>query len=90
MPVTPVARAWIDDRLRVTADARWVAFKPFPMAVAGELQVREGSVPPQLRQELDETFALSCRLADPCWEGAAARTLALAAAADDDPDSDRC
>jgi hypothetical protein len=78
------ARSWIDDCLRVTADTRWVAFKPFPTAVAGELRLRNGSPTPQLRRELDETFALSCRLADPCWEGATARTLALAAAADDD------
>jgi DNA-binding SARP family transcriptional activator len=81
------ARSWIDDCLRVTVDARWVAFKPFPMAVAGELRLRDGPAPALLRRELDETFALSCRLADPCWEGAAARTIALAAAAEGDLDS---
>jgi hypothetical protein len=56
------------------------------MAVASELRLRDGPAPPRLRHQLDETFALSCRLADPCWEGATARTLALAAAADDDLD----
>jgi tetratricopeptide (TPR) repeat protein len=81
------ARSWIDDCLRVTAATRWVAFKPFPTAVAGELALGAGPAPPLLRRELDETFALSCRLADPCWEGATARTLALAAAADDDLDA---
>jgi DNA-binding SARP family transcriptional activator len=81
------ARSWIDDCLRVTTGTRWVAFKPFPMAVAGELRLRDGPATPLLRRELDETFALSCRLADPCWEGAAARTLALTAAADDDLDA---
>jgi DNA-binding SARP family transcriptional activator len=81
------ARSWIEDCLRVTAAARWVAFKPFPTAVAGELRLRDGPAPPPLRRELDETFALSCRLADPCWEGATARTLALTAAADDDLDA---
>lgn len=35
---------------------------------------------------MEESFALSCSLADPCWEGAAARAIALVCAADgDDP-----
>jgi tetratricopeptide (TPR) repeat protein len=81
------ARSWIEDCLRVTAATRWVAFKPFPMAVAGELRLLDGAASAPLRRELDETFALSCRLADPCWEGATARALALAAAADGDLDT---
>ena len=41
----------------------------------------------ELRTDLDEAFALSCRLGDPCWEGAVARGLALTAAADGDLDT---
>ena len=56
----------------------WVAFRPFPLAVGAELALLDGTSPAALRGGLDESFALSCSLADPCWEGATARTIALA------------
>ena len=37
------------------------------------------------RASLEEAFALSCQLRDPCWEGAVARSLALGFAAEGDP-----
>ena len=37
-----------------------------------------------VRTSLEEAFALSCQLRDPCWEGAVARCLALFAAAEGD------
>jgi DNA-binding SARP family transcriptional activator len=81
---TDIARTWIEQCLRLTAETRWVAFRPFPLAVAAELQLRAGGPTPTLRRDLDESFALSCSLADPCWEGATARAIALERAADGD------
>jgi DNA-binding SARP family transcriptional activator len=82
------ARPWTEDCLRLTAETRWVAFRPFPVAVAAELNVRDATRPvSELRRDLDEAFALSCRLGDPCWEGAVGRGLALTAAADGDLDT---
>ncbi len=75
------ARSWIEQCLRVTAETRWIAFRPFPLAISAEAELRSGADPAGLRDELDESFALSCRLADPCWEGATARAIALAHAA---------
>jgi hypothetical protein len=37
-----------------------------------------------LRPDLENAFALSCQLGDPCWEAAVARALALSYAATDD------
>ncbi|HSS64186.1 MAG TPA: BTAD domain-containing putative transcriptional regulator [Gammaproteobacteria bacterium] len=79
-----VAKAWLSDCLAIVDDLRWVAFRPWPLAVLAEARLGLESDPGALRPELEETFALSCQLADPCWEGAAARTLALAHAAGGD------
>jgi len=76
-----VARRWLMDCLAIVADLRWVAFRPWPLAVLAEVELRLDREPETVRSGLEETFALSCQLADPCWEGAAARTLALTHAA---------
>lgn len=78
------ARAWIDQCLRLTSNIRWTAFRPFPVAVWAELELVGGAPPSSLRAGLEESFALSCSLADPCWEGATARAIALVCAADGD------
>ena len=44
-----------------------------------EVELQNGSDPGGVADGLEPTFALSCQLADPCWEGGAARALALAA-----------
>lgn len=75
------ARSWIDQCRRVTSDIRWVAFRPFPVAVSSELDLLEGTPATSVHADLEESYALSCSLADPCWEGATARAIALAHAA---------
>lgn len=79
-----LAERWSRDCLRLVDEQRWVAFRPWPMALLGEAAIgRQGASGP-LRASLEEAFALSCQLRDPCWEGAAARALALASAAGGD------
>ena len=76
------ARTWTDASLAQTDTTQWVAFRPWPTAVLAETELAEGSVSPATRTSLDEAYALSCSLADPCWEGATARVISLAHAAD--------
>jgi DNA-binding SARP family transcriptional activator len=72
------AEQWLDDCLELVSELRWVAFRPWPLAVRAEVRLQRHDDPAQIRASLEETFALSCQLADPCWEGATARMLALA------------
>lgn len=58
-------------------ELRWVAFRPWPLVVGAEAELQGGKDPAQVRMALEETFALSCQLGDPCWEGATSRMLAL-------------
>lgn len=78
------ADAWSEGCLSLIDEQRWIAFRPWPVAVLGESKLRQHADPAALRTGLEEAFALSCQVADPCWEAAVARTLALtyAAAAD--------
>lgn len=78
------AEAWLKGCLEVVADEQWVAFRPWPLALLGELRLDRGEDPSTVRGELEETFALSCQLGDPCWEGTAARAIALSHAASGD------
>ena len=70
------ATAAVERSLALAADERWQSFLPWPEALAGEIAVREGRYD-EAGDRLDHAFKLSCSLADPCWEGAAARATAL-------------
>ena len=70
------ATAAVERSLALAADERWQSFLPWPEALAGEIAVREGRYE-DAADRLDHAFKLSCSLADPCWEGAAARATAL-------------
>jgi tetratricopeptide (TPR) repeat protein len=78
------AEAWLRCCLTLVDDQRWIAFRPWPMALLAESHLRQRIATAALRPNLEEAFALSCQLADPCWEAAVARTLALTHAAEDD------
>lgn len=71
------AREWVDDCLRLVETQNWLAFRPFPVAILAEVELELGAEPASLRPALEEAFALSCQLQDPCWEAAIARVLAL-------------
>lgn len=63
----------------------WLAFLPWPKALLGETQLALGKVDDAV-ETLDQAFAQACQLGDPCWEGAAARGVALAADAQGETD----
>jgi DNA-binding SARP family transcriptional activator len=76
------AEAWLRECMRLTDESHWIAFRPWPMALFGETRLRQREPPCGVRATLEEAYALSCQLRDPCWEAAAARSLALTFAAD--------
>ena len=61
-----------------------MAFRPWPVALRAEALLRLGTKPEDLRPALEAAFALSCQLADPCWEGAVSRAMALTFEAEGD------
>ncbi len=78
------ATAWSGECEALAQDVRWLAFLPWPRAVGAEAALADGGAGTSVRDGLTETFALARTLADPCWEGAAARTLACAEASTGD------
>ncbi len=71
------AEAWLTASAAIVDDQQWVAFRPWPLALLGEIRLGRGDDPAEVRADLEETFVLSCQLGDPCWEGSSARVLAL-------------
>lgn len=71
------ALVWLDLSRRIVDDLRWVSFRPWCIALRAEALLALGHVPSSLRPELEDGFAMSCELKDPCWEGATARALGL-------------
>lgn len=78
------ADQWLTSCLALIEDQRWIAFRPWPVAVLSESKLRQQRDAKALRPDLENAFALSCQLGDPCWEAAVARALALSYAATDD------
>jgi DNA-binding SARP family transcriptional activator len=62
---------------------QWNAFRPWPQALLAHCLIEEGRID-DARHEAEEAFALACEIGDPCWEGLAARALAVAALRDGD------
>ncbi|CAN5717209.1 hypothetical protein BH11PSE3_BH11PSE3_18990 [soil metagenome] len=79
-----LADRWLRDCLKLVDEQQWVAFRPWPVALLGEAALGRRDNAATMRGSLEEAFALSCQLRDPCWEGAVARSLALSHAADGD------
>ncbi len=82
-------RGSFDDAARALATSldlvereRWIAFQPWPEAFRAELDIAAGAHR-SAYQRLTEAFAMSCHLADPCWEAVTARGLARLRACDD-------
>jgi len=78
------ADAWLRRCLQLVEEQRWTAFRPWPVALLGECELRRRRDLDRIRPELEASFAMSCQLGDPCWEGAVARTLALTYSAEGD------
>jgi DNA-binding SARP family transcriptional activator len=69
-----VAEASID----AVQSQRWNAFLPWPQAIRAECLSIQGRQD-EARAEAEQAFVLGCELGDPCWEGMAARTVAMIA-----------
>lgn len=78
------ALRWIEKCLDQIERSNWISFRPFPIALRAEALLRLGERADVIETELEQAFALSCQLRDPCWEGAVARAIALCAMASND------
>ncbi len=78
------ADQWLCNCLALIDQQQWIAFRPWPVAVLSESRLRRDVPPAGLRPALEQAFALSCQVQDPCWEAAIARTLALTYAIEDE------
>lgn len=54
----------------------WLSFIPWPQALLGQVLLSQGDLPAAAKS-LEQSFARACQIGDPCWEGIAARGLAL-------------
>jgi hypothetical protein len=70
----------LDASIALAARDHWLAFLPWPQALRGEVDLARGEVE-TASETLQQAFARACQLGDPCWEGMAARGLALVAEA---------
>jgi DNA-binding SARP family transcriptional activator len=66
----------LDRALELIEAERWLAFLPFPEAMRGEIDL-DGGDTARAAERFERAFAMACDLQDPCWEGLAARNLAL-------------
>jgi DNA-binding SARP family transcriptional activator len=57
---------------------RWLAFLPWPQAMRGAAHLAAGDTGAAAGL-LQQAFARACQIGDPCWEGMAARGLAMVA-----------
>ncbi len=70
------AAAAVTRSLELVHEQRWIAFLPWPQALAAELDLQAGQLD-RAAGGLEQAWAVACQLNDPCWEGMAARGLAL-------------
>lgn len=74
------AADYFDEAIALAESDHWLGILPWPQALRGEVQLARGDVD-GAREMLRQAFARACQLGDPCWEGTAARGLALVAEA---------
>ncbi|MEV0798417.1 BTAD domain-containing putative transcriptional regulator [Kribbella sp. NPDC050281] len=70
------AAAALAESLDLVHRERWIAFLPWPQALAAELDLRAGNLDAAV-DGFEQAWALGCQLGDPCWEGMAGRGLAM-------------
>lgn len=73
-----LAQERFEASIRLAERDHWLAFLPWPQALLGEALVNRGEVD-NAAALLEQAFARACQLGNPCWEGIAARGLALVA-----------
>ncbi|MDI3335804.1 BTAD domain-containing putative transcriptional regulator [Defluviimonas aestuarii] len=72
-----VARDWLTNCLSLCDDTRWLAFRPWPVALLAETRLMLHEPGNAVQGDLEEALALSNQLGDPCWQAATARALGL-------------
>lgn len=85
---TATALEWASQCVLLVRSLRWVSFEPWPNLVIVEAQHRRHGPATDI-SDLERSFAMSCYLADPCWEGASCRMFALRHSAHGDHDGAR-
>lgn len=70
------AAEWAGRCLQIVDELRWVSFRPWATCVRAEASAGAGR-PDDMYRAVEQGFAVSCQIEDPCWEGANARMLAL-------------
>ncbi|MBB5787815.1 AfsR/SARP family transcriptional regulator [Jiangella mangrovi] len=65
-----------DRSLQLAHEQRWMAFLPWPQALRGEVDLRNGDLG-AAADAFEQSWVLGCQVGDPCWEGFAARGLGL-------------
>lgn len=71
------AEDWLQQCLDVVHQLQWMSFEPWPIAVMAEARLTGRDNDADQLDQLEQCFAASCQLEDPCWEGASGRVLAL-------------
>jgi DNA-binding SARP family transcriptional activator len=56
---------------------RWIAFRPWVVAIEGEVGLRRGRDAAGMLPELEEAFALACQVDDTSWEAGCAKVIAM-------------
>ena len=74
---TEQAQDWALAALARSEQIGWLSFTPWVAAVLAEARLLQLRPAAAIRADLQEPFALSCQLDDPCWQGATARVIAL-------------
>jgi DNA-binding SARP family transcriptional activator len=77
------ARAVFDEALALVELRGWTAFRPWPEAFRGEIDLIGGDVQ-AARERFEHAFAVGREVGDPCWESISMRGLGLVAAAEGD------
>lgn len=78
------AGEWARRSSELAQQERWTAFLPWPDAWGAHVRLADGEPAADIRGDAEATFTLARHLQDPCWEGIAAKVLALTYLADDD------
>jgi DNA-binding SARP family transcriptional activator len=71
------ARELLARSLPIAVEEKWLAFRPLVEIFILELDRLQGRDSLEIRADLELVFAACCQLADPCWEGLAARGIGL-------------
>lgn len=83
---TGLARSALDGVLDVVRAEKWVSYAAWPESFRAEVDRLEGRHDKAVVR-YTRAFALSCQVADPCWEGVAARGHGLLEAEAGHPDA---